>query len=174
MVDVDGVLIKDLHKKQQNADGSEYQIFKKDPLPSKLARLLEVCFRNYWWLLSRKLVTFPHFLSIIFLLEHSWLVKKSLWLGNENLRSQLEGKNYIYHILKYLNSTQNNQKQVENCNKAKIWDLLFWTKLQFCPQHPKKMVCLLLLPSTYGFILKNCLFENYRGDTPYDLPVAKW
>ena len=37
MVDVDGVLIKDLHKKQQNADGSEYQIFKKDPLPSKLA-----------------------------------------------------------------------------------------------------------------------------------------
>ena len=29
MVDVDGVLIKDLHKKQQNADGSEYQIFKK-------------------------------------------------------------------------------------------------------------------------------------------------
>ena len=96
---------------------------KKDPLPSKLASncLLEVCFRNYWWLLlSRKLVTFPHFLSIIFLLEHSWLVKKSLWLGNENLRSQLEGKNYIYHILNYPNSTQNNQKQVENCNKAKI------------------------------------------------------
>ena len=85
-----------------------------------LTGLLEVCFRNYWWLLSRKLVTFPHFLSIIFLLEHSWLVKKSLWLGNENLRSQLEGKNYIYHILNYLNSTQNNQKQVENCNKAKI------------------------------------------------------
>ena len=29
MVDVDGVLIKDLPKKQQNADG-EYQIFKKE------------------------------------------------------------------------------------------------------------------------------------------------
>ena len=42
MLDVDGVLIKDLHKKQQNADGSEYQIFKKK-IPYQASLPLTAC-----------------------------------------------------------------------------------------------------------------------------------